>query len=68
MGCLPFDLSQVSPAGEVLLTLMDPDGAHISSTAAATEHDGKLFIGNLAGEYVSYMELGEVDTDALTEY
>eukprot|EP00878_Enallax_costatus_P008724 GHUV01009118.1.p1 GENE.GHUV01009118.1~~GHUV01009118.1.p1 ORF type:complete len:271 (+),score=42.88 GHUV01009118.1:832-1644(+) len=36
---------------------MDPAGIHISSVSAALEHDGKLFLGNLAGDYVSYVDL-----------
>ncbi|KAK9824470.1 hypothetical protein WJX72_010575 [[Myrmecia] bisecta] len=48
---------QVSPKGEVLRILMDPDGSHISHVSAVTEHDGKLFFGNLAKNYVSYLDL-----------
>lgn len=36
---------------------MDPTGSHISSVSAALEHDGKLYLGNLAGDYVSYVDL-----------
>jgi hypothetical protein len=49
---------QVSGAdGAVLDFLMDPNGSHVSHISAALEHDGKLFLGNLAGSYVSYVDL-----------
>jgi glutaredoxin 3 len=44
-------------SGAVLDWMMDPTGTHISSVSAALEHDGKLFLGNLAGDYVSYVDL-----------
>jgi hypothetical protein len=36
---------------------MDPTGSHVSHISAALEHDSKLFLGNLAGNYVSYVDL-----------
>jgi hypothetical protein len=48
---------QVSGEGEVLDFLMDPTGSHISSVSAAVEHEGVLFMGNLHGDYVSYVDL-----------
>jgi hypothetical protein len=36
---------------------MDPTGSHISSVSAAVEHEGSLFMGNLHGDYVSYIDL-----------
>lgn len=36
---------------------MDPTGSHVSTVSAALEHGGKLFLGNLAGNHVSYVEL-----------
>ena len=48
---------QVSPAGEILETLMDPEGSHISYISSATEYDGRLFFGNVMGKYVSYVYL-----------
>lgn len=48
---------QVSPAGEVLQTLMDPDGSVVSHVSAVTEHGGRLFLGNLAKDYVSVLQL-----------
>ncbi|PRW58948.1 strictosidine synthase [Chlorella sorokiniana] len=51
---------KVSPEGEVLQVLMDPDGSRVSSVACAAEHDGKLWMGNLAGNYVSVLDLAQV--------
>jgi len=48
---------KVSPEGEVLEALFDPEGEHISSVSAVTEHNGTLFFGNLAGDYVSMLRL-----------
>lgn len=56
--CLLALALQVSgETGAVLDWLMDPTGKHVSSVSAALEHDGKLFLGNLAGDYVSYVDL-----------
>ncbi|KAF8061129.1 Apmap [Scenedesmus sp. PABB004] len=44
-------------SGRVLDWLMDPDGTHVSTVSAALEHGGRLFLGNLAGDYVSYVDL-----------
>lgn len=38
--------------------LMDPTGEHVASVSAAVEHDGCLFMGNLNGDFVSYIDLG----------
>ena len=40
-----------------ILALYDLDGRVVSSISAATEADGKLFLGNLAGDYVSVLKL-----------
>ena len=45
----------MSPDGRVLRFLLDPDGSHINSTTAVTETERGLFIGNLAGNYVSFL-------------
>jgi hypothetical protein len=50
--------TQVSGSGEVLDWLMDPAGAHVHTVSSAVEHDGCLFLGNLAGDSVSYVDLG----------
>jgi hypothetical protein len=52
---------QVSPEGEVLQVLqvlMDPDGSRVSHVSSVTEHEGKLYLGNLAKDYVSVLDLG----------
>jgi hypothetical protein len=36
---------------------MDPSGQQVYSVSAAVEHDGRLFLGNLAGNFISYIQL-----------
>jgi len=48
---------RLSSDGMALETLMDPDGSHVSTVSAVTEHDGKLFLGNLGGDFVSVIAL-----------
>jgi len=49
---------QVDGSGQVLDFLMDGVGAHVSSVSAVSESpDGKLWLGNLVGSYVSYVDL-----------
>lgn len=48
---------QISEDGGVLRTLMDPDGSHISHTSSVTARGERLFIGNLAKDYVSVLDL-----------
>eukprot|EP00884_Botryococcus_braunii_P013679 jgi/Botrbrau1/22311/Bobra.0138s0061.1 len=50
---------KVSPEGEVLKVLMDADGSRVRSISAVTEHKGRLFLGNLDGNYVSYYDLNK---------
>lgn len=38
--------------------------AQVSSVACATEHDGKLWVGNLSGNYVSVLDLADVAKSA----
>ena len=47
---------QISAEGEPLQALYDSEGLHIRSVSAVTESGGRLFFGNLAEDYVSYME------------
>ncbi len=47
---------QISPGGEALRALYDSDGSHVSAVSAITESRGRLFFGNLAGEYVSFLQ------------
>lgn len=59
--CVPtLAALQVSPEGEVLQVLMDPTGGHVSHVSAVTEHRGRLFLGNLAKDYVSVLDLTAV--------
>jgi hypothetical protein len=39
---------------------MDPDGSHISSVSGITQSGNRLFFGNLAGDYVSYIDLESI--------
>ncbi|EFJ42499.1 strictosidine synthase [Volvox carteri f. nagariensis] len=48
---------KISPDGKPLQLLMDPDGSKIGFISAVTEHDGKLFFGNVKEDYVSYFDL-----------
>ena len=34
---------------------MDTDGSVVNFISAVTEHHGRLFFGNVAGDYVSYV-------------
>ena len=47
---------QISPEGKVLEHLMDTDGSVVNFISAVTEHSGRLFFGNVAGDYVSYID------------
>ena len=53
---------KLSREGEVQYVLMDPPGPanRISSVSAATEHGGRLFLGNLGGSYVSVVDLAAI--------
>lgn len=48
---------QMDSEGRVMRALMDPDGSHVSSVSAVTQVGDRLFLGNLAGDYVSYIDL-----------
>eukprot|EP00775_Hariotina_reticulata_P009351 gene9351-9514_t len=49
---------KVDGTGQVLDFLMDGEGAQVSSVSAVSESsDGKLWLGNLVGSYVSYVAL-----------
>ena len=51
---------KVSASGDVEGVLMDSKGAQVSSISAVTEFDGKLFLGNLMGDFVSVVSLADV--------
>lgn len=40
--------------------LMDPDGSHVSSISGVKHFGDRLFLGNLAGDFVSYIDLDKV--------
>ena len=48
---------RLDAGGRAVEALYDLDGRVVSSISAATEADGKLFLGNLAGDYVSVLKL-----------
>jgi Strictosidine synthase len=49
----------VSPSGEILEIVLDPNGSMVSTVSAVTEHNGKLFMGNLGGNFVSIVDLSK---------
>lgn len=53
---------KVDKDGKILLNLMDYDGHTVSFISAATEHDGKLFLGNLAGDTIHMFDLSLLDS------
>jgi hypothetical protein len=66
----------VDGEGRVLDFITDPTGRHVAAVSAVTEHvtqdhssgsRRRLFLGNLVGDYVSYVDLGpagSADADA----
>ena len=48
---------RVDEAGSVVEALYDPDGRHIQTLTAVTEEGGRLFFGNLGGDYVSVIDV-----------
>lgn len=53
-GCV---LKVSSKDGSILDVLIDEDGSTVSTISAVTEHEGKLFLGNLGGNFVSVFDL-----------
>ena len=49
-------LVQVHPDGHALQALYDPDGSHLQRISAVTEAGDRLYFGNLAGSYVSFIQ------------
>lgn len=47
---------QVHPDGHALQALYDPDGSHVQRISAVTEAGDRLYFGNLAGDYVSFIK------------
>lgn len=58
--CIP---AQVSPAGEVLHFLMDPDGSVVSAVSSVTEHKGRLYFGTVSGDYASYLDKSNISVE-----
>jgi len=48
---------KVSAEGAVLEVLMDPSGEVVSTVSAVSEHAGRLYLGNLAGDSVAVVDL-----------
>lgn len=55
---------QVDPSGSITKFLMDPDGSRVAFVSAAVEvdtdaslHGHRLFLGSLARQYVSYVDM-----------
>lgn len=48
---------KVDSTGKVVEKLMDPDGGFITHVSSVEEHDGRLYLGNLVGDYVSVFDL-----------
>eukprot|EP00873_Tetraselmis_striata_P024714 jgi/Tetstr1/444978/TSEL_003371.t1 len=51
---------KVDKDGVPLLSLQDPGGEVIPMVSAVTEHDGKLYLGNLAHSFVGVLDLADV--------
>ena len=47
---------QVSPEGKVLEQLQDTNGSVITFISSVVEHKGRLFFGNVVGDYISYLD------------
>ncbi len=47
---------QLSPSGQPLSALYDMEGLHISSVSAVTAAGSRLYFGNLAKDYVSFID------------
>eukprot|EP00878_Enallax_costatus_P025649 GHUV01027461.1.p1 GENE.GHUV01027461.1~~GHUV01027461.1.p1 ORF type:complete len:393 (+),score=76.33 GHUV01027461.1:116-1294(+) len=52
---------KISPEGEMLQLLLDPDGSRVATASAATEHNGRLFLGSImGGPFVSFVNLAGI--------
>ena len=51
---------RLSSEGEVVDELMDVTGERVFTVSAAEEYNGKLYLGNLEGDFVSVLDLTEV--------
>lgn len=55
-------MMQVSEDGAPLWTLQDPGGKVVPMVTSVTEHEGKLYMGNLAHSFVAELDLSVVST------
>lgn len=54
---------KVSESGQLLQWLVDLKGETVSKISSAHEHGDRLYLGNLAGDYVSYVNLADLPPD-----
>jgi hypothetical protein len=54
---------KVSETGQLLQWLVDLKGETVSRVSSAHEHGGRLYLGNLAGDYVSYVDVVDLPPD-----
>lgn len=52
-------LLKVSPSGQLLGSYWDPKGEQVAMISSVEEHDGQLWLGQLAGSGVGFMDLSE---------
>jgi hypothetical protein len=57
---------KVSESGQLLQWLVDLKGESVSRISSAHEHGDRLYLGNLAGDYVSYVNLADLPPDGAT--
>ena len=55
---------QLSPEGKVLRYLDDADGSHIATISAVTETSDGLYLGNLGGDFVSFLSKSDLHVAA----
>ncbi|KAF6265115.1 hypothetical protein COO60DRAFT_1624013 [Scenedesmus sp. NREL 46B-D3] len=55
---------KVSPEGRILQLLLDPTGARVATASAATEHNGRLFLGSIMGVHLFQCMLPVRSTDS----
>ena len=51
---------QISSEGKVLRYLDDKDGSHVYTISALTETDDGLYLGNLGGDFVSFLSTSKL--------
>lgn len=51
---------QLSAEGKVLRYLDDNDSSHVGTISAVTEAKDRLYLGNLGGNFVSYLSKGDL--------